>query len=420
MSMRNRFWLVAGLTLAELGLCAAILYITWTSVGWFRAGGFEVRAFEVDRFSAQATEEQRRAVSGPATLTVENTLGDVTVQAGADEAVVVGFTKTAWGPSQAEAEARLAQLVVTITQSGDSIRVVVTQPKEVTVIGSHRSDQVDFTIQVPAQTQVTARTGFGALAATGTTGDVSLHTGSGTVIARDITGSLDLGSDFGNVTVEGAASETVSIDSSSGELELEDTHVNGRLEAHSDFGSITVSRGGAGELDVSSSSGNLTLTSLSVTGTAVAKTDFGRIRLTQVQAGAYDLQTSSGDITVDGGHGSLKAHTDFGSVAVTGVAEATVDLFTSSGSVTFEGALGPGPHTLQSDFGGVRLTLPAETAVNFDLSTDFGSITSEFPVTLDGGQGLDDDHWRGTLNGGGARLTVHTNSGDIRLMQAHS
>jgi DUF4097 and DUF4098 domain-containing protein YvlB len=157
-----------------------------------------------------------------------------------------------------------------------------------------------------------------------------------------------------------------------------------------------------------------------VAGTATANTDFGWVRLTQVQAGAYDVESSSGDITVEGGRGPLKAHTDFGDISVSAMAEATVDLSTGSGSVAFDGALGPGPHTLKSDFGGVRLTLPAETAVDFDLSTDFGSITSEFPVTLDGGQKLDNDHWQGTLNVGGASLTVHTSSGDIRLIQAHS
>ena len=63
------------------------------------------------------------------------------------------------GPSQAEADARLADLQVQVTQTGDTIRVVVVQPEEVTLIGSNRSDYVDFTVLVPAQTRVTVDTG---------------------------------------------------------------------------------------------------------------------------------------------------------------------------------------------------------------------------------------------------------------------
>jgi DUF4097 and DUF4098 domain-containing protein YvlB len=419
-TMKNRFWLVAGLVLAELALCAAIVGVFWNSVGWLKTGGVRVRAFELDQASAQEQAEQRLPVSGPATLRLTNTAGDVNVQTGGDAEVVVTFTKTAWGSDQAEAEARLDDLKVSVTQAGDEIKVIVTQPEEINFIGDHRSGQVDFTITVPARTQVTAQSGFGDLTLAGTTGDATLHTGSGAVTARSLTGSLDLRSDFGDVTVEDATGETVKINSSSGKLQLDRVQAAGRLEAHSDFGVVTVRDGGAAELDASSSSGDITLTNLTVAGTATANTDFGSLRLTQVLAEAYDLETSSGDVTVEGGRGPLKAHTDFGDVDVSGMVEASVDLFTSSGSVVFEGALGPGPHTLKSEFGGVRLTLPAGTAVTFDLSTDFGSIRSQFPVTLNGGQGLDDEHWRGTLNGGGESLTVHTSSGDISLNQAQS
>jgi len=86
---------------------------------------------------------------------------------------------------------------------------------------------------------------------------------------------------------------------------------------------------------------------------------------------------------------------------------------TSSGSVSFAGSLGAGPHSLRTDFGDIVLRLPADAAATFDLGTDFGSIHSDFPVTLSGD--MDATAWQGTLGGGGPRLTVHTSSGSIRL-----
>lgn len=418
--MTKRVWLVAGLVLAELALCAGIISIFWTSIGWLNRSGARVRAFEFDTTSVQTVEEERLPVSGPATLSVDNTVGDISVQTGTVDEVVLTLTKTAWGPTQAEAEARLADLQVTVTQNGNAIRVVVVKPDELNFLGSDRSDRVDFAVVVPAETAVTAQTGFGDLMTTGTTGDLDLHTSAGKVTANSITGSLDLHSDFGDIRVEEAASETVLVKTSSGEVRLERVQASGALEAESDFGDITVLASSADTLTVHTSSGSVTLTDLDVAGLVAVDSDFGRLKLEQVLAGAYDLETSSGDVTVAGGTGALKAHTDFGDVEVSGVAEASLDLHSSSGSVVFEGALGQGPHSLTTDFGTVRLTLPADTAVTFDLSTDFGGIQSEFPITLSGGNELDQDHWQGTLNGGGESLTVHTSSGDIRLLQAQS
>ena len=128
--MKKRMWLAAGLVLAELALCAGIISILWSSAGWLTRSGVRLRAFELDTFSAQAQEEQRLPVSGAATLSVDNHSGDVRVQTGAADELVITANKTAWGASQAEADAHLAELQVTVTQSGNAIRVVVTQPEE--------------------------------------------------------------------------------------------------------------------------------------------------------------------------------------------------------------------------------------------------------------------------------------------------
>ena len=92
-------------------------------------------------------------------------------------------------------------------------------------------------------------------------------------------------------------------------------------------------------------------------------------------------------------------------------AETTLDLYTKSGTVQFSGPLGLGPHSLKTVFGDIQVFLPQDTALSFDLQTDFGKLKTEFPITLEGD--VKQDHWRGTLNGGGAELEANTNSGDI-------
>ena len=37
---------------------------------------------------------------------------------------------------------------------------------------------------------------------------------------------------------------------------------------------------------------------------------------------------------------------------------------------------------VNSDFGGIDLTLPTDSKLNVDLKTDFGNIKSDLPITI--------------------------------------
>jgi len=169
----------------------------------------------------------------------------------------------------------------------------------------------------------------------------------------------------------------------------------------------------AAEVSLNSNSGEIELTRVEASGAVSVKTDFGAVTLEEVAAETYDLETNSGRITVHGAHGAVQAHTDFGDVEVTEAADADLDVSSNSGSIHFSGSLGDGPHTLKTDFGSIQLSLPEDAALTFDLKTSFGKIKSAFPITTSGD--LENDHWRGTINGGGASLTAQTNSGDVTL-----
>jgi DUF4097 and DUF4098 domain-containing protein YvlB len=194
---------------------------------------------------------------------------------------------------------------------------------------------------------------------------------------------------------------------------LKNVTSTGPLDVHTDFGGITFSDGSGKTLSADTNSGEITLQSIDLKGTATVKSDFGSITLTDVAASSYDVQSNSGGISVDGAGGEVKLHTDFGDLSLANAKLAQLDLTTNSGTITFAGSLGKGPHKVETDFGTVAMSLPADSELSVDLTTDMGRIKSDLPITISGDQ--DNTHWRGSLNGGGAALNVKTNSGDITL-----
>ncbi len=417
--MKFKWLIVGGLLLAMLAMCAGIVGVMWFTVSRAGISNFQFGAINLATISAEADEEQRVAVSGPATLSVQpnakNAAGDITVIGGTGNEIVVKAHKTAWGASQQDAEAALAALKVTVTQNGDAVTVDVQRPQPVNFIGigQQRTDTVDLTISVPADTAVTATTDFGDVSLAGTTGDADLQTSFGEVSAKDVEGAVDLRTEFGEVMLSDVAGKEVKAHTSSGKIVLENVTSDGDVNLTTDFGDVEFRTGRADSLTADTSSGKVELSDLAVSGAVTAQSDFGGLTLTKVEAKTYDLNTSSGAITVEGASGAVKAHTDFGDVEITEAEAATLDLDTNSGAITFAGSLGDGPHTIKTDFGSVKLKLPEAAALDFDLKTDFGKIKSDFPITIQGEQ--EQTHWQGTINGGGESLTAETNSGDISI-----
>jgi len=415
-------WLIAGaLLLAMLAMCAGVVGVMWFSISRATVSGINFVGIGLNAVSAEADEEQRVTVNGPATLAVnadsENTAGDITIIGGEGDEIVIEAHKTAWAATQADAEAELAAIKVNVTQNGDAVTVEVQRPQQVACcfINDNRIDTVDFTITVPTETGVTATTSFGDVSLSGTMGDADLKTSFGDMNVRDVQGgAVEARTDFGEVSLEDVTADgNVEAHSSSGKITLENVKAEGEVNLTTDFGGIEFKTGNADSLTAETSSGNVELSGLSVSGIVIARSDFGEVTLSKVEAGSYDLDTSSGEITLEGASGAVKAHTDFGNIEVTEAEAVTLDLNTDSGAITFAGSLGDGPHTLKTDFGSVKLALPEETALDFDLSTDFGKIKSGFPITIQGEQ--EQNHWQGTINGGGESLTAETSSGDISI-----
>lgn len=359
-------------------------------------GGFPTNnPFDRRNISSQVEESKTLKVDSgkPVVLEVADDSGDVTITGADVETVQLKVIKTAYDSSQARAVQEVKGIKYSIEQTGNAITLRYELPKSMNF--NNKVNTVDFIVTVPENTSVEVRGNFGDI-------DVSR-----------IKGTVDLNSDFGKTTlksIEGA----VTVDSQSGSIEASQVNAGKEnIALSTDFGEVSVQKAMAQSLNIASKSGSLKLQDIQLTSGLVASTDFGEINLNKVIAQSYDLDSKSGSITVDGVKGKFKAYTDFGSINISNAASVTLDVLTKSGGIDFAGSLGEGPHSLHSDFGGITLTLPPDSAYNIDLSTDFGQIRSDIPVTVTGN--IDEQHQVGTINGGGEELKVETKSGNVDI-----
>jgi DUF4097 and DUF4098 domain-containing protein YvlB len=146
-----------------------------------------------------------------------------------------------------------------------------------------------------------------------------------------------------------------------------------------------------------------------------------------------DIHTGDGDLTVAGVKGDLRFHTGDGAIDAAAL-DGRLTASTGDGRVTVEGRFdmldlhtGDGPveaaakagstvasaWTVKTGDGSVTLRLADDFRANLDASTGDGGVTLNVPVTVSGS--VNRSHVRGTLNGGGGALTLHTGDGSIRL-----
>jgi DUF4097 and DUF4098 domain-containing protein YvlB len=183
---------------------------------------------------------------------------------------------------------------------------------------------------------------------------------SGNISARDIRGGLTLESISGTVRVANAG-RVVNGRSISGDVELNDTTVDGTLEA----GTIS-----------------------------------GTVRLRKLTAKSVAINSVSGALQIED------------------VSAERMDAQAISGNITFAGDLQPnGRYEFTSHSGNIRLAVPAGAGFQVEASSFSGSINTDIPITMSGGQsGRRNRALRGTAgSGGGAILDLTTFSGTILI-----
>ena len=307
----------------------------------------------------EATFDRTLNVSGAVDLEVVTGWGSITVRSGAAGTIRVhgtiraGFCFGICGGGDPEAAMKAIVANPPIEQSGNTVRI-----GHLGETLRHENISISYELVVPAETKLLSKTGSGSQEISGVAGPAEVNSGSGSLRLSDIAGPVRAHTGSGGITV---------------------SKLRGSVRAHTGSGSIR-GEGVGSEPSVESRAKN----------SGISYTDSSTVASSGAE---IDFQTGSGSIRVDDVRGAVRAHTGSGSIELQG--QPTGDWSMSTGS------------------GSIIVRLPAQAAFYLSAHTSSGSIHTDRQVTVQGTIGKRD--LRGTVNGGGFHLDLHTGSGNIRI-----
>lgn len=129
-----------------------------------------------------------------------------------------------------------------------------------------------------------------------------------------------------------------------------------------------------------------------------------------------DLRTVNGGVRLSGLQGEIRARSTNGAVTGTDLAASALDAAVTNGGVDIQLAslTATGSVDLKAVNGGVRLRLPGDTRADLTARCTNGGISvAGLDLQLEGEQSR--RRVAGKLNGGGARVTVETTNGGVKV-----
>jgi len=297
--------------------------------------------------NAEGSFDKTFEVSGPVRIELTNGSGDSRVTAGpAGEVRIHGEIRArGWSPENAKQKLSEIESHPPVSQENNLIRVGG--------VGQRLNNlSIDYTIVVPANTQ--------------------LHcvTGSGDVDVRGIQGPANFTSGSGNIKAAGIGNDVQAL-AGSGDVRLSD--VQGQVQITTGSGDMTV-HGAKGAVRLHTGSGTVGV---------------------EQPNDAVVAETGSGDVSVEGAHADLRVHTGSGSVEINGNPGASIywDLHASSGDVS--------------------LHVPSDASFRLYAHTSSGDIDAGIPIVLEGTAAKHEI--RARIGDGKGRVEIETSSGKITL-----
>jgi DUF4097 and DUF4098 domain-containing protein YvlB len=329
----------------------ALVLIVVLAVAIFFLGMNPLEASDNGKVKYEEKFAKTEAIAGDGKVDIRNVSGDVEVKTWDRDEVKIDGMKTSRASSMEKAKENAAKVKIDVKRANGVLMICTIYPKP-SVKGL--SVSVDFKVMIPSQATINART---------VSGDVALEKIGGKATAE---------TKSGDVTVlgarNGAKAETVS-----GDVLVEDVE-NG----------------------------------------AYCKTASGNVDAKDVSGNA-DLNCVSGDVTAENIRGDVEADTVSGSVKLMDISGAdVVKGKTMSGNAIYYGEINPtGRYSLEAHSGRVEMAIPSNSAFDLTASTFSGSIKTEFKVMMSGK--LSKKKISGSVNGGGADVTLKTFSGNVYL-----
>ncbi len=388
-------------TIIALGSCLCLFAIVT---------GCDIQIGNWGQAKYERTVQRQAPLAAGSTLVAETSFGSITI-AGADVAdcnVVAEICGRA--PTEEEAQELAEQVEIKLETVGTTLTVKADKPPT----KHNRSISISYSITVPKQTHVECASSYGAIKVSDINANVSGKTSSGSVAIENIEGSANLDTSYGSVKCRNISGGNVTVKSSSGSITAE--NIKGSTQLSTSYGSITCKDVSGGDVQLKSSS--------------------GAIKLSNASFGDCDAHTSYGSIDSDELKGdSVKLHSDSGGIHVTGASADTVDISTSYGRITcremtvndLTARSGSGnldvaysdstpaeiTASVVTSYGSIDFTAPPGFVGQVDLSTSYGSVRTDRPITISGEVGK--RKLQGTIGQGKGRLHLQTSSGSINL-----
>jgi DUF4097 and DUF4098 domain-containing protein YvlB len=219
--------------------------------------------------------------------------------------------------------------------------------------------------------------------------DVKVATSSGSIRIENVRGTVDATASSGSVRLARVEGDRVVVRTSSGSVRADQLSGRDRVDVASSSGSIQVDQTSGGTLAFRASSGS--------------------VRLGSASGRQVDVRTASGSVNVGTLAGAASLQAGSGSVRVDHVSD-RIEVNTGSGSVQLGLQRGV-PVRADAGSGSVLIRVPTSARATIELNG--GTIQVDDALRIRGEQNR--RSYRGTMNGGGDRITVNTGSGRIRL-----
>ena len=239
-----------------------------------------VAAGHDDEDTVRGSFERTLQVSGPVQLEVKTGSGDIRVRSGESGRVAIHGKIQAQGDWRHEGrddksiEERVHYLEAhpPIEQDGNRIRVGPIPDR-----GLSRNISIDYEVEVPVETVLSAESGSGDLEVKGIKGQVTARSGSGDITLDSVDGAVQARTGSGDTKLQRVSGDQIEVETGSGDMDLRDVRCALRLRA------------GSGDIKVDGEP----------TGEWVLGTGAGEVSVRLASAIGFDLDahTSSGEIS---------------------------------------------------------------------------------------------------------------------------
>ena len=308
-------------------------------------------------------------------LTIDADCGEIDVQSTEDDTVSVRIQRAAQIKANRRAAEILKNLDVQIVHEASDVKIKAKFTGNAKQWQKRKNDlDVQFDIRVPRHYNLDLQTACDDISVVNVTGDVNVETFSAGLRLQEITGRIDAVTSVGNIDLKG---------------------FNGDAALQTKGGNITLAAG-FGDVKAKTSGGNVQ--AVHVTGAVNGQTSGGNVTLRECKGGA-DLKTAGGSIEVEN-DGPVLAKTSGGSIRCQLQEASTrqnllLDLETMGGSI--------------------NVSLVPDIAATVKATVLGGSVTTEFPVTVEASGTVKPDQLQGTINDGGPLLKLRAVGGNIIL-----